>query len=411
MTHVAIVGAGQAGAALAAKLRALGHDGPISLVGAEPLAPYQRPPLSKTYILGDTGLDRLLLRPDAFWREQGIALRTGARVAALEAAERRLVLEDGTTIAADVVALTTGSSPIRLPAAIGGDLRGVHTVRSVADADAMAPALVPGRRVLVVGGGYIGLEAAAVATMRGLDVVLVEMAPRILARVACEETAAWFRTLHEGRGVDIREGVGLSRLDGDSNGRVTAARLSDGTTLAVDLVVVGIGIRPRTGLAERAGLAVDNGVVVDALGATSVPGIYAAGDCTSFPHRGGRLRLESVPHAIEQAETVAAAMLGRAVPYVAKPWFWSDQYDVKLQIAGLGAGYDRIVARPGERAGSLSHWYYRGERLLAADAMNDGRAYMVAKRLIEAGRSPRPESVADASMPLRELMTTMSRAA
>jgi 3-phenylpropionate/trans-cinnamate dioxygenase ferredoxin reductase subunit len=251
-----------------------------------------------------------------------------------------------------------------------------------------------------VGGGYIGLEAAAVAAARGMQVVLVEMADRILQRVAAPETSAYFRALHARHGVDIREGVGLERLLGE--GRVSGARLTDGSEMAADMVIAGIGIAPDTGLAEAAGLDIDNGIAVDAQGRTSDPAIWAAGDCASFPHEGGRLRLESVPNAIDMADCVAGNILGRAQDYVPKPWFWSDQYDVKLQIAGLGAGHDRIVTRDGGAA--VSFWYYRGERLLAVDAMNDPRAYMVAKRLIEAGRSADPAVVADAGADLRALL-------
>jgi len=289
-----------------------------------------------------------------------------------------------------------------LPAAIGGDLGGVFTVRTLADVDAMRPVMVPGARVLIVGGGYIGLEAAAVAAKLGLKVTLVEMAERILQRVAAPETSDYFRALHKSHGVDLREGVGLKRLAG--TGQVSGAVLSDGAELEVDLVIVGVGIAPATALAEAGGLELDNGIAVDEMGQTSVPGIWAAGDCASLPYRGARIRLESVQNAIDQAEAVAANMLGANAPYVPKPWFWSDQYDVKLQIAGLNTGYDRVVVRPGDKAGAVSHWYYRGQTLLAVDAMGDPRAYMVGKRLIEAGRNPAPEGVADPATDLKSLL-------
>jgi 3-phenylpropionate/trans-cinnamate dioxygenase ferredoxin reductase subunit len=276
----------------------------------------------------------------------------------------------------------------------------VHVVRTLADVDAMAPGFVPGARVLIVGGGYIGLEAAAVAASRGMQVVLVEMAPRILQRVAAKETSDYFRALHGRHGVDIREGVGLERLLGD--GQVSGARLTDGTEVAVDMVIVGVGIVPDTALAEAAGLAIDNGIAVDAQGRTSDPTIWAVGDCASFPHGEGRLRLESVPNAIDMADCVAGNILGAAVAYVPKPWFWSDQYDVKLQIAGLSTGYDRIVTRDG--AASVSFWYFRGDQLLAVDAMNDPRAYMVGKRLIDAGKTADPAVVADAAADLKVLL-------
>lgn len=399
MSGVVVIGAGQAGASLVAKLRSEGYEGPITLIGEEPVPPYQRPPLSKKYLLGEMALERLYLRPESYYAEAGIDLRLGLRVTGIDRAAREVVMGEA-RLSYEHLVLTTGSRPRHLPAAIGGDLGGVHVVRTLADVDAMAPGFRPGARVLIVGGGYIGLEAAAVAASRGMQVVLVEMAPRILQRVAAKETSDYFRALHGLHGVDIREGVGLERLLGD--GQVSGARLSDGTELAVDMVIVGVGIVPDTALAEAAGLAIDNGIAVDAQGRTSDPAIWAAGDCASFPHGEGRLRLESVPNAIDMADCVAGNILGRGVDYVPKPWFWSDQYDVKLQIAGLSTGYDRIVTRDGGAA--VSFWYYRGDQLLAVDAMNDPRAYMVGKRLIDAGKSADPAVVADAGADLKVLL-------
>ncbi|MGR3700301.1 MAG: NAD(P)/FAD-dependent oxidoreductase [Roseovarius sp.] len=399
MSGVVVIGAGQAGASLVAKLRSEGYEGPITLIGEEPVPPYQRPPLSKKYLLGEMALERLYLRPESYYAEAGIDLRLGVRVTAIDRAARSVVM-GAERLGYEHLVLATGSRPRHLPAAIGGDLGGVHVVRTLADVDAMAPGFRPGARVLIVGGGYIGLEAAAVAASRGMQVVLVEMAPRILQRVAAKETSDYFRALHGRHGVDIREGVGLERLLGD--GQVSGARLSDGTELAVDMVIVGVGIVPDTALAEAAGLAIDNGIAVDAQGRSSDPAIWAAGDCASFPHGEGRLRLESVPNAIDMADCVAGNILGRGVDYVPKPWFWSDQYDVKLQITGLSTGYDRIVTRDGGAA--MSFWYYRGDQLLAVDAMNDPRAYMVGKRLIDAGKSADPAVVADAGADLKVLL-------
>ncbi len=399
MQHVVVIGAGQAGASCVAKLRNGGFEGKITLIGAEPCPPYQRPPLSKGYLLGDMTLERLFLRPEAFYADQGIALKTDCRVTAIDPEARVLSTTEG-EVAYDELVLATGSLPRRLPAAIGGDLKGVFTVRDLADVDAMAPRFVKGAKVLIVGGGYIGLEAAAVAAKLGLEVTLVEMADRILQRVAAPETSDYFRALHEGHGVTLREGVGLERLLGE--GHVTGARLSDGTEIAADFVITGVGIEPDIALAKAAGIEIDNGIKVDAQGRTTVPGIWAAGDCSSFPYRGGRIRLESVPNAIDQAEVVAENILGAGKEYIAKPWFWSDQYDVKLQIAGLNAGYDRVITRLGE--GSASFWYYLGETLLAVDAANDPRGYMVGKRLIEAGKSPDPALVADSQTDLKALL-------
>jgi 3-phenylpropionate/trans-cinnamate dioxygenase ferredoxin reductase component len=399
VTKIVVIGAGQAGAACVARLRAEGFAGPITLIGEEPVPPYQRPPLSKAYLLGEMSIDRLLLRPESYYRDAGITLMLGCPVDAIDRASRQVIV-GGQTIAYDALVLATGAVPRRLPAAIGGDLGGVHVVRGLADVDGMAPGLQPGRRALIVGGGYIGLEAAAVARKRGMDVTLIEMAPRILQRVAAPETSDFFRALHRAHGVDIREGVGLSRLLGADH--VTGAVLSDGVELPCDLVIVGIGIAPATALAEAAGLAIDNGIMTDEQGRTSDLAIWAAGDCASFPHRGGRIRLESVQNAIDQAETVARNILGAGVAYHPLPWFWSDQYDIKLQIAGLNAGYTRVVVRDGGAA--RSHWYYADDRLVAVDAMNDPRGYMIGKRLIEAGKSPDPARVADAAQDLKPLL-------
>ena len=402
MSGMVIVGAGQAGASLAETLRAEGYDGPVTILGDEPSAPYQRPPLSKKYLLGEMARERLLLRPEAFYEERGIEIRQGVRVQGIDPQARLLTLSDGAPLPYEKLALTTGARPRRLPDTIGGDLAGLHVVRDLADVDGMRDEFQPGRRLLVIGGGYIGLEAAAVAAKLGLQVTLLEAAPRILGRVACEETAAWFAALHRSHGVDLREGQGLSRLEGE-NGRVARAVLAEGEVLDVDFVVVGIGVTPNVALAEAAGCAIDNGVAVDAACASSVEGIYAAGDCASFPWRGGRVRLESVPNAVDQGAACARAMLGQAVSYDPHPWFWSDQYDVKLQIAGLASGWDRIVARAGAREGSASHWYFRQGALIAVDAMNDPRAYMTGKRWLESGHSPEPDALAAPDADLKTL--------
>jgi 3-phenylpropionate/trans-cinnamate dioxygenase ferredoxin reductase subunit len=401
MTGVVVIGAGQAGASLVSKLRDEGYQDAITLVGDEPVPPYQRPPLSKKYLLGEMSAERLYLRPARYYSDARIDLRLGTPVTGIDRAARAVVFGDERLDYAHLV-LATGSVPRRLPASIGGDLGGVHVVRTLADVDRMSPGFGPGARLLIVGGGYIGLEAAAVAASRGMDVTLVEMADRILGRVAAPETADYFRALHQRHGVDLREGVGLERLSGDQH--VHAACLSDGTELEVDMVIAGVGIVPDTRLADLAGLEIDDGVAVDAQGLTSDPAIWAVGDCASFPYQGGRLRLESVPNAIDMAECVAGNIMGAETEYVPKPWFWSDQYDVKLQIAGLNTGYDRIVTR---KAGTAtSFWYYRGDRLLAVDAMNDPRAYMVGKRLIEAGKTADARIVADSTADLKSLLTS-----
>ena len=401
MSNVVIVGAGQAGSSLAVKLRTLGFQGGVTLVGDEPVLPYQRPPLSKKYLMKDMAADQLLLRPQRFYDEHGILVVTGRRVASIDRAASRLLLEDG-DLAYDQLALTTGASPRALSAALGGNLPGVHLVRTLADVDRMAPMFKAGGRVLIVGGGYIGLEAAAVASTLGLRVTLVEATSRILQRVAAPQTSDYFRALHAGRGVEVLEATGLLGMEALPGGTI-AAHLGDGRDLAVDFVIVGIGVAPNDALARSAGLACDGGIVVDAEGRTGDPAIWAAGDCTRLPFRGEMIRLESVQNAIDQAEAVAANMLGVGRPYVPQPWFWSDQYDVKLQIAGLNAGYDHVAVRAGAGP-ARSHWYFRGSELLAIDAMNDPRAYMVGKRLIEAGRSPAPAQLSDPALDLKALL-------
>ena len=401
MGGIVVVGGGQAGASLVAKLRALGHEGEVTLISEEPVPPYQRPPLSKAYLLGDMAEERLYLRPETFYTDQQIGLRLSTRVDAIDAAAKT-VTAAGEVIAYDHLALCTGSTPRLLPARIGGALEGVYAVRTLADVDRMAPEFAEGKRVLVVGGGYIGLEAAAVASKLGLNVTLVEMAERILQRVAAPETSDFFRDLHNQHGVDIKEGIGLDRLEGTD--RVSVAYLSDGSQIEVDFVIVGVGIAPGSGLAEAAGIEIENGIKTDAFGRTSDPSIWAAGDCASLPYQGDRIRLESVQNAIDQAEAVAANMLGANAEYHPKPWFWSDQYDVKLQIAGLNTGYDRVVTRTGDKPGTVSHWYYKGAELLAVDAMSDARNYMIGKRLIEAGKSPAPEVIADPATDMKALL-------
>jgi len=400
MSGIVIVGAGQAAASMAAKLRGLGYDGALSVVGSEPVPPYQRPPLSKAYLLGDMAVERLTLRADSWWAENDVSLHLDSTVSAIDPDARVVTLSNGETLGYSELALCTGATPKRLPAAIGGTLGNVFTVRNLADVDAMRALFVAGKRLVVIGGGYIGLEAAAVARKLGLEVTLIEAAPRILGRVACAQTADAIRALHRAHGVEIIEGIGLTRLTGDA--QVTGAELQDGRKIAADFVVVGIGVTPDDEIARAAGITCDNGIAVDAQGRSSDPHIWAAGDCASFPYADSRLRLESVGNAIDMAELVAANMLGAALDYTPKPWFWSDQFDAKLQIAGLNAGYDEVIARDGE---GQSFWYFRNGRLIAVDAISDARAYMIGKRLIEGGKPVTPAQVADPETNLKALLT------
>ena len=407
MSHFVIIGAGQAGCSLVAKLRAEGFSGQITLVGSEPVPPYQRPPLSKAYLLGEMTQERLYLRPTEFYADHDITLRLSTHALTIDTAARTVALSDGSSLHYDALALTTGSTPRRLPAAVGGDLAGVYTVRSLADADAMEPEFQPGRNLLVIGGGYIGLEGAAVAAKKGLNVTVIEMAPRILQRVAAPQTSDYIRALHQAHGVNIRENTGLDRLLGDNQingGHVSGALLSDGTEIPVDFAIVGVGITPNTALAESAGLTIDNGIATDAQGRTSDPHIWAAGNCASLVYKGQRIRIESVGNAIDQAEIVAVNMMGQTADYHPAPWFWSDQYDCKLQIGGLNIGYDAVHVKPGATPDVQSHWYYQGDTLIAVDAMNDARNYMIGKRLIEAGKSPSPTVICDPATDMKALL-------
>jgi len=378
--HIVIVGAGQAAASLAMRLRARGYSGKLTMFGDEPHPPYQRPPLSKAYLKREWSIDRLYLRPPGFWADIGVEVATGAPITAIDAAARTLEV-GGRSVSWSRLALATGTRPRPLPAEFAG-LTGVFELRGLADAERLREELRPGRRLLVLGGGYVGLETAAVAAKAGLAVTVVERAARILERVACAETSAVIRDLHEAHGVHIVEGRSVAEVEarGDALAAVT---LDDGRRIEVDAMLVGIGVLPRDDLARAAGIACDNGIVVDFHGRTSAPGVWAAGDCAAFPLEGISTRLESVQNAVDQAECAADDMLGHTRAYTPVPWFWSDQYDVKLQIAGLNRGYDAVVRRRSERGESLL--YFRAGRMIAVDAIGDARTYMAAKKMLEAG--------------------------
>lgn len=402
--RLVIVGAGQAGFALAAKLRALKDTRPITMIGAEEVYPYQRPPLSKKYLLGEMSFDRLTFRPDNWFAENDVEVRLSTYVEEIDREKKTVRMQDGSVLEYETLALTTGSTPRTLPASIGGELAGVYTVRDKRDADRLAEEMKSGRRLLIIGGGYIGLEAAAVARHLGLEVTLIEMADRILARVASKETADIMRTIHKERGVVIREKTGLTRLIGEDD-KVRAAELSDGSVIDVDFVIVGIGVTPNDRLAQDCGLDVGNGIIVDEFARTSDPSIFAMGDCALLPWEEGRIRLESVQNAVDQAESVAATLAGDARPYVPKPWFWSDQYDVKLQIAGFNLGYDETLVRPGAREGAVSVWYFRNGKLIAVDAVNDAKAYVTGKKMLETGINPDKARLADPATDLKLLLS------
>ena len=403
MKNIVVVGGGQAGHSAAARLRSGGFDGRITLVCSEPTLPYQRPPLSKKYLTGEFEPDRLLLRPRMFYDDNSIEVRLGETCRRIDPKSRTVELDSG-NLEYDHLVLATGSTPIRLPDDLGGSLDGVHTVRSIADIDRIRADLSAGLKILVVGGGYIGLETAASCSQLGCNITVVELADRILQRVAAPETSDYFRSLHADRGVDVLESTALDRLAAGSNGLVAKAVLKDREPMDIDMAILGIGIRPDTRLAEAAGLAIDNGIRTDRFGRTSSENIWAAGDCSSFPFGERRIRLESVQNAIDQAELVADNILGGGREYAPVPWFWSDQFDAKLQIAGLGTGYDRIVTRQGQDPTAASFWYFAGPRLLAVDAINDSRSYMIGKRLLENGKTAEPEILSDPSSNLKALL-------
>lgn len=402
--RLVIVGAGQAAFALASKLRALKDERPITIIGSEDAYPYQRPPLSKKYLLGEMSFDRLMFRPEEWYAENNVDIRLSTWVEEIDRAAKTVRMQDGSTLSYDKLVLATGAAPRLLPASIGGDLEGVLTVRDKRDADRLVEEMKPGRRLLVIGGGYIGLEAAAVARKLGLEVTLIEMADRILQRVAAKETADIMRGIHQAHGVSIREKTGLVRLVG-MDSRVAAAELSDGSMLDVDFVIVGIGVTPNDRLARESGLDVGNGIVVDDHTRTSDADIHAVGDCAMLPWRGQHVRLESVQNAVDQAEAAAAVLAGTEAAYEAKPWFWSDQYEVKLQIAGFNLGYDETMLRPGAREGSWSVWYFRDGRFVAVDAVNDAKAYVAGKKLLDAGAEPDRAILADAAADLKLLLS------
>jgi len=402
--RVVIIGGGQAAFSCAAKLRALKDQRPITIICGEQTLPYQRPPLSKKYLLGEMSLDRIQLRAPEWYPENQVEVLQGIRATSVDRSAKSVTLSDGARIFYGTLVFATGSTPRPLPASVGGDLKNVFVVRDLNDADRLAVEMTAGKKLLIIGGGYIGLEAAAVARKLGLNVVLIEMADRILQRVAASETADIIRKLHQDHGVRILEKTGLTKLVGE-DGRVRQAVLSTGETIDVDLVIVGIGVTPNDELARDSGLAVSNGIVVDQYTRTSDPDIYAAGDCASQEWKGTRIRLKSVQNAVDQADCVASIIAGGTEPYQPKPWFWSDQYDVKLQIAGFNMGYDETLVRAGGKEGSYSVWYFAKGELIAVDAINEARAYLTGKKLLELGINPDRKVLADPESDLKVLLS------
>lgn len=405
MAGVVIAGAGQAGYQCAESLRHLGYDGAITLIGEEAYPPYQRPPLSKAYLLGDSDKERLKFRTEAYYGEHDITLRLGTRVSAIDRAAHAVELSGGEAVPYSALVLATGARVRPLPVP-GADLDGVCFLKTIDDVDRIEARLGVAETVAVVGAGFIGLEFAAVASKLGKRVTVLEAAERVMARVVSPPLSEFFTALHESHGVAVRCGVGVVGLEG-AVGAVRAVTLADGTSVPADLVVVGIGVIPNTDLAEKAGLDCAGGIVVDGHGRTSDPAIYAAGDCAVYAHpfAGRPVRLESVQNAADQGRAVAASVAGLDEPYVAVPWFWSDQYDVKLQMAGLADGCDRWVARGAIADGKFSLFHFRGAELRAIDSVNKPADHIQGRKLLAAGVSPTPEQAADPSFALKGLLS------
>ena len=402
---IVIVGAGHAAGQAAASLRQEKYEGEILVLGDEPHIPYQRPPLSKQYLSGEYGLERVHLRPAAFYDSRGIVVRSGLRAAEIDRQARTVRCANGETVRYDQLLLATGARPRRLDAP-GEDLAGVHYLRTIADVDAIRRDFQPGRRIAIVGGGYIGLEVAAVAAESGLQTTIVEMEDRVLKRVTTPAMSAFYAKLHQARGVTIRTGLRVASFVGP--GRLRAVVCSSGETVDADLAVVGVGIVPNVELAQAAGLDCDNGIVVDEHARTSDPNIYAAGDCTNHPNPllGRRLRLESVPNAMEQSRVAAANLAGNARIYASIPWFWSDQYDLKLQMVGFSAEGERQVVRGDQAAGRFSIFHFRGDAVVAADAVNSPREFMAARQLV--GRKVDAGQLADPGTDLKTILASLT---
>jgi len=398
-----IVGAGQAGGDLASALRQFGYSGRIVLIGEESAVPYRRPPLSKAFLSGDMGEEALYIKTREAYAKHDIELRTGLRVQSIDRAAHTLTLADGSRLAYDKLALTTGGRPRRLDLP-GADKPNVHYVRTIDDINRLREQFKAGKRLVIVGGGYIGLEVAAVGIKKGLQVTLVEAMPRLLARVTGPELSQYYEQVHRRHGVDIRLGAGVQAMEGGS--QVEAVVLQDGTRVPADIVIVGIGLIPNTELAEKAGLAVDNGIVVDLYAQTEDPDIVAAGDCTNHDNGfcGRRLRLESVPNASEQARVAAASICGQRVPHASVPWFWSDQYNLKLQMAGLSQGYDRAVVRGSMAADSFVAFYLREGVVIALDSVNRPADFMAGKKMVAARLRADPATLADETVSLKALV-------
>jgi len=402
-THVVILGAGHAGGTAAALLRQYGFEGPITLVGEEPVPPYQRPPLSKAWLKGEADADSLALKPLEFYGEHAIAFIPSTRAVGLHRQTKTVTLADGVVLAYDILILATGARAIALPIA-GADLNGVMFLRTAADAERLKATVGPGKRLAVVGGGYIGLEVAASGRALGAEVVVLERESRLLARVACETLSTFFKTVHEAHGVSFELGASVTGFTGEA-GQVTGVTLADGRTIACDAAVVGVGAHPNEELAKDAGLDCARGVVVDLEARTSDPAIFAIGDVAHrpMPIYDRMFRMESVPNALEQAKQAASAIVGRPPPAGEVPWQWSDQYDIKLQIAGYPFDADEILVRGDPATGKFAVFHLKGDLVQAVEAINSPPEFMMAKQLIGARRPVAKARLADQSVSMKEV--------
>ena len=398
---IVIVGGGQAAGQAAASLRQAGYEGEVVVLAEEPHLPYQRPPLSKQYLSGEYGLEKVHLRPAKFYQSKNITVRN-ARVEEIDVQAQRVACANGETLAYDKLLLATGARPRRLNAP-GSDLPGVYYLRTIADVDAIKEVFQTGRRVAIVGGGYIGLEVAAVAVQLGLAATVLEMEERVLQRVATAPMSAFYHALHTSKGVHIRTGAKVESFAGD--GQLRGVSCADGTFVAADLAVVGVGVMPNVELALAAGLPCGNGILVDEHARTADANIYAAGDCTNHPNGllGRRLRLESVPNAMEQSRVAAANMAGNPQTYESMPWFWSDQYDLKLQMVGYPSEQHQRIVRGDPTSHRFASFYFEGDTLMAADAVNSAREFMAARQLV-GRRIAAPERIGDPTTDLKALM-------
>ncbi len=397
---VIIVGGGHAAGQAAASLRQEGYEGAITIIGEEPHPPYQRPPLSKQYLAGEQSIDKVYLRPEAFYEGKDINLKKGTRVESLDTKAKSVTTSAGETLSYEHLIIATGTRPRQLPIP-GADLNGVHYLRTIADVDGIRAELSAGKKLVIVGGGYIGLEVAAVAIEAGLQVTVLEMEDRILQRVTTTQMSEFYTALHSSRGIDIRTNTGASALTGD--GQVEAVVCGE-EEIAADLVVVGIGVIPNTELAQEAGITCDNGVVVDNRCKTSADAVYAIGDCSNHPNDllDRRLRLESVPNAMEQARVTAATIVGKDKTYNSMPWFWSDQYELKLQMLGFSADGEETVQRGDMAANEFAVFYLKDDKIVAVDAVNCPREFMAAKQLV--GKVVDKSRLADNNVPIKELL-------